>query len=274
MLAADDPSDDLHLGQDVNDITIRCKLKSKQSVWCQQGPQPSNVLLRGLLYFTLDFQERGHPRLMSADVDIAVFEDDKEKNPVTVTLVVPQKTFLPADVKMREKWDTKTTEIAPEVEVAGVGARGGSRVHEQGTKYEIEQNWSFRSGQPSEPHRHKAEFSWKRTSADDETGLHRKYEGAFVFRQRRQDTGAKKRESNVAVLRDIVLSVGVSIRAKGFRLPHLGGTRKLGKIGTSSGEVMRSDKFGKEIDENKLEDIILTRNSRQAPIRKQHEHDG
>jgi hypothetical protein len=236
---------DRHLGAKVGSIRVGCALMSGESKWCPQNDQ-GETNLHGLLYFKLDFKQRGRARLMSAQVEIAL-KDTRDENIVAVISCAPSNALVPQDAPTQQVSDSAATQVSPRVDVNGVGVEGLSHTKESKVESSVKQDWAFHS---SKLDVNKSEFSWRRKSPEDESGLDRSYEGALVLR----------REQYAAVL----LEAFVRIQAHKY-IGSRHGERQCHCIGLDSGEQISKAAFDKLTSRHDLHRDILTRNHGSAP---------
>jgi hypothetical protein len=264
VIVAREPSDDLYLGQKVDGVDVKCTLRSDQSRWCHRAQPTSSGHLRGLLYFNIGFKQRGRPRLISADVDIAILENATERKALSITSTAPKNSLIPDDAPKEERWDTKTRTFEPALEAQGFMAKLGAISREKGARYDVERAWSFRSDRVLVQNVDTAEFSWHRTSLDDETGLDRSYDGALVLRRESQ----RSQEQNDATVehQSVLVSVGVKIESKKrMSLLPTHKRRREGMIDTRSGKRIEESVFNTMVEDNILQADVIERNCLSAP---------
>jgi hypothetical protein len=221
------------------------------------------------LFFNLEFLQKGRPRVMAADFDIAIFEDAAEKIPVVITMAAPLNTLTSDDAPMQERWESSTRTFEPALEAQGFMASLGAMSREKGATYQIEQGWSFRSSKASDQKGiSRAEFNWQRDSAEDRTGLDRSYDGALVFRRGKREIRSGEEQNITVGNQSVVVSVGVNIRSKRrvYPLPTQK-KRRQEKIGTTSGMCLGVDDFNNLVEESALHAAVLERNCCGGPNR-------
>lgn len=183
---------------------------------------------------------------MSAQVEIALKDPSDEKT-VAVISCAPSNALVPQDAPTQQISDSRAIQVNPRVNVNGVGAEGLCYTRESKVESSVKQDWAFHS---SKLKVNTSEFSWRRKSLGDDSGLDRFYDGASVLR----------RADHVAV----ALEAFVRIQAQKYIGTGAGG-RQCGSIGLDSGEKISKAAFNKLTGRYSLQQDILTRNHGSAP---------
>lgn len=116
---------------------------------------------------------------MSANVAI-VLKDLVKNKTVAVVLCAPSRALKPANAPTQQHSDATATTVDPKISYNGASVEGVSHTKKSNTEYPIKQDWAFHS---SNPDSNKAEFNWRRTSPQDDSGLDRSFQGALVLRR-------------------------------------------------------------------------------------------
>jgi hypothetical protein len=236
---------DPQLGAKIGDIRVGCILMSSQSKWCRQS-DPDQTDLHGLLYFTFDFHEYGQARLMSATV-ATVFTDPSLKGRVAVVSCAPSNALKPANAPTHQISESSAIEIKPRVDINGIGAELGSYSNANNSGHSVKQDWAFRSSKLAVS---AAEYSWRRESPDDKSGLDRTYHAALVLRRKRHE--------------NVTLEVRVHIPTRKYIGTSNGKIRRV-CIGLDTGESVSKADFDKLAHPHNLQKEILDRNRNSAP---------
>lgn len=244
-----EPWQDRILSDNIGNIKVICTLRSNELIWSPQARSAPEAHLCGLLYFNLNFRQNGRARLMSAEINITL-EDAYMQETVSVTSCAPENALKPEDAPTQERVDSRATRIEPQVQGDSVGVQLGSRENESTTTFPVKQEWSFHSFQSCQ---NGADFRWRRTSPEDDTGLDRSYDGALVLRRQMH--------------KDIILNLIVNIQAQ----KYFGSGRGVPKrchVSLQSGKRISQGDFDILTEGETLQDDIIERNYGRASRRK------